>query len=308
MLFKKIFIAIIISFLFFNITSSQEILIINKVNDDIITNIDIENEKKYLLLLNNNLNKLSEIEFFNLAKNSLIREKIKKKEVDKLFIKQNDKVENKIIENFYKKLGFDKEKNFIVFLDKNKIKFEDLKEKLIIDALWNQLVFNNFNSRVKIDNKLIEKQIIEYYKSKDKKFEYQLSEIVIGNEKDINLKKREIFKYIEKFGFKIAANKYSKSDTSKYGGDLGWIKGTRLSSKIKKKISKIKIGGISEPIVVPNGYLFLKINNKKEIDEKFDLKKELKQQIIFEKNRQLNQFSLNFYKKLKKNTNIHENK
>ena len=170
MLFKKTFIAIIISFLFFNITSSQEILIINKVNDDIITNIDIENEKKYLLLLNNNLNKLSEIEFFNLAKNSLIREKIKKKEVDKLFIKQNDKVENKIIENFYKKLGFDKEKNFIVFLDKNKIKFEDLKEKLIIDALWNQLVFKNFNSRVKIDNKLIEKQIIEYYKSKDKKF------------------------------------------------------------------------------------------------------------------------------------------
>ena len=73
MLFKKIFIAIIITFLFFNITSSQEILIINKVNDDIITNIDIENEKKYLLLLNNNLNKLSEIEFFNLAKNSLIR-------------------------------------------------------------------------------------------------------------------------------------------------------------------------------------------------------------------------------------------
>ena len=35
--------------------------------------------------------------------------------------------------------------------------------------------------------------------------------------------------------------------------------------------------------------------------EDFDLEKELKQQINFEKNRQLNQFSLNYYKNLKKN-------
>ncbi len=308
MLFKKTFVTIIISFLLINVANSQEIIIINKVNNEIITNIDIENEKKYLLLLNNNLNKLSEIEFFNLAKDSLIKEKIKKNEIDRLFVRQNDKVENKIFKNFYKKLGFDKEKNFIEFLNQKKIKFENLKEKLIIEALWNQLIFKNFNSRVKIDKKLIEKEIIEYYKSKDKKFQYQLSEIVISNEKDINLKKKEILKYIDQFGFKIAANKYSKSDTSKYGGDLGWIKGTRLSNKIKKKISKIKIGEVSEPIAVSNGYIFLKINNKKQIEEKFDLEKELKQQIIFEKNRQLNQFSLNYYKKLKKNANIHDNK
>ena len=308
MLFNKTFVTIIISFLLLNVANSQEIVIINKVNNEIITNIDIENEKKYLLLLNNNLNKLSEIEFFNLAKDSLIKEKIKKNEIDRLFVRQNDKVENKIFKNFYKKLGYDKEKNFIEFLNQKKIKFENLKEKLIIEALWNQLIFKNFNSRVKIDKKLIEKEIIEYYKSKDKKFQYQLSEIVISNEKDINLKKKEILKYIDQFGFKIAANKYSKSETSKYGGDLGWIKGTRLSNKIKKKISKIKIGEISEPIAVSNGYIFLKINNKKQIEEKFDLEKELKQQIIFEKNRQLNQFSLNYYKKLKKNANIHDNK
>jgi PPIC-type PPIASE domain. len=122
------------------------------------------------------------------------------------------------------------------------------------------------------------------------------------------LKKNEIYKYIEQFGFKIAANKYSKSDTSKYGGDIGWIKGTRLSNEIKDRLSKIKIGEVSDPVKVPNGYLFLKVNNKKEIEEKYDLEKELKQQINFEKNRQLNQFSLNYYKKLKNNVNIYENK
>jgi len=308
MFFKKIFINILLSFLFYNFTISQEIIIVSKVNDEIITNIDIENEKKYLLLLNNNLEKLTEDEILNLAKNSLIREKVKKKEIDRLFVKQNENVENKITKNFYNKLGFDKEKNFIDFLKTKEINYESLKEKIVLEALWNQIIFNNFNKRVRIDESLLKKKIIDYYNSKDKKFEYQLSEIVIGNEKDINLKKKEIYKYIKQFGFKIAANKYSSSDTSKYGGDIGWIKGTRLSNNIKNKISKIKVGDVSEPIKVSNGYLFLQVNNKKEIKEDFNLEKELKQQINFEKNRQLNQFSLNYYKKLKKNVIINENK
>ena len=308
MLFKKIFIISLLLFFVKSFTSSEEIFIVSKVNDEIITNIDIENEKKYLLLLNDKLNKLSNNEIFDLSKNSLIREKVKKKEVERLFVKQNDEVGIKIVKNFYNKLGFDKEKNFIDFLKKKEINYESLKEKIVLEALWNQIIFNNFNKRVRIDESLLKKKIIHYYNSKDKKYEYQLSEIVIGNEKDINLKKKEIYKYIKQFGFKIAANKYSSSDTSKYGGDIGWIKGTRLSDNIKNKISKIKVGDVSEPIQVSSGYLFLQVNNKKEIKEDFDLEKELKQQINFEKNRQLNQFSLNYYKKLKKNVIINENK
>jgi peptidyl-prolyl cis-trans isomerase SurA len=308
MLKKKIFVCFIISLLLYNFAKSQEIIIISKVDNEIITNIDIEIEKKYLLLLNNNLNKLSEKEFFNLTKNSLIREIIKKKEVKKLFNKQNEIIENKLIENFYSRLGFDKKNEFIKFLDKRKISFEDLKEKLIIENMWNQIIYGKFNNKIRINKNSIEKKIINYYNSKDKKYEYNLSEIIIEIEKDIKLKKKEISKYIEQFGFNVAANKFSKSDTSKYGGEIGWIKSTSLSKIIVNKISILKIGEITEPIQTPNGYLFLKLNNKKEIKEKLDLKKELKQQIKFEKNRQLNQFSLNYYKKLKKNTIIYENK
>ena len=308
MLIKKIFIFFIIQLVFYNFTQSKEVIIISKVDKEIITNIDIEIEKKYLLLLNNNLNKLSEKEFFNLAKNSLIREEIKKKEINRLFDKQNEKIENKIIESFYNRLGFDKKNEFIKFLDKKNINFENLKEKLVIETLWNKIIYNKYNNKIRIDKNSIEKEIINYYNSKDKKYEYNLSEIVIDIEKDINLKNKEVSKYIEQFGFKIAANKFSKSDTSKYGGEIGWIKGTRLSKKIKNKISIIKIGEITDPIQTSNGYLFIKLNNKREIKEKLDLKKELKQQIKFEKNMQLNQFSLNYFKKLKKNISIYENK
>ena len=291
-----------------NLAKSQEIIIIAKVDNEIITNIDIEIEKKYLLLLNDRLKKLNEKEFFILAKNSLIREIIKKKEINKSFKKRDEKIKNKIIGNFYTRLGFKRKNEFIKFLDSNKINFENLKEKLIIEAFWNQLIFIKFKNKIRIDKKAIEKDIINYYNSRDKKYEFNLSEIVIDVEKDVILKKKEIFKYIKEFGFRVAANKYSKSDTSKYGGEIGWIKSSRLNKKIKKKISEINIGEITDPIQTSNGYLFLKLNDKREIKEKLDLENELKQQVEFEKNRQLNQFSLNYYKKLKQNTSIYEGK
>ncbi len=171
---------------------------------------------------------------------------------------------------------------------------------MIIEGLWNQIIYSKFNNKVRINKNSIEKEIINYYNSKDKKYEYNLSEIVIDIEKDISSKKKEISEYIEQFGFKVAANKYSKSDTSKFGGKIGWIKYSTLTKKIKNKISTIKVGDITDPIQTSNGYLFLKLNNKREITEKFDLENELKQQIKYEKNRQLNQFSLIYYKKLKK--------
>ena len=308
MFIKKIFIFFIISLLFNNFARSQEINIVSKIDNKIITNIDIEVEKQYLLLLNEKLSNLNEKEFFKLAKNSLIKEKIKKKEVDKSFKKIDEKTKNKIFQNFYNRFGYNNKDEFIKFLNTKNIKFENLKEKLIVEAFWNQLIFIKFKNRIRIDQNSIERDIKNYYKSKEKKYEFNLSEIEIDFEKDINSKRKEILKYIEKFGFKVAANKYSKSDTSKYGGEIGWIKSTRLTKKIEKKLSLMKIGEISEPIQTSNGYLFLKLNNKRETKEKLNLEKELKQQVKYEKNRQLNQFSLNYYKKLKKNTNIYENK
>jgi len=306
---KKVLILIYIILNVCNISHGSEIVIKINIDNEIITNVDIENEKKYLLLLNNNLNKLSKKDFFNLAKNSLIREKIKEKEINKLLEKQIDiNFENKIIKNFYKRLKFDNKKDFIKYLDKKKLNYNNLKKKIVLEALWNQIIYNKFKNKIKIDNQAIKQKIINNYKTQENKYEYNLSEILIDIQKEMTLKINEIKKYIKDYGFKITANKYSKSDTSNYGGEIGWIKGTRLSKKIKNKISKIKIGEITEEIQTPNGYLILKLNDKREIKEELNLEKELKQQINFERNRQLNQFSLNYYKKLKQNINIYEHK
>ena len=145
--------------------------------------------------------------------------------------------------------------------------------------------------------------------SKNKKYEFNLSEIVFETNKDetLELKKNIILKYIESNNFKAAASKYSISSSSNIGGEIGWIKETLLSESLLKIIKNLKIGQISEPLKYPNGYLLLKINDKKEMKQILSTEQELEELVKFEKNRQLNQFSLLFFKKLKQNTIINEN-
>ena len=144
--------------------------------------------------------------------------------------------------------------------------------------------------------------------SKDKKYEYNLSEILFEVESNENYsnKYKSILEYIRSNNFKAAAAKYSISDSSNRGGLIGWIKETLLSNEINSVLSKMNLDEISKPIKYPNGYLILKINKKKIMKQIVNLDKELDDLYRFETNKQLNQFSLLFFKKLKQNTVINE--
>ena len=66
--------------LFSSVDALSNVKIKVKINDKIITNIDIQKEAQYLKILNSNLNQLSEDKVLELAKVSLINEIIKEKE------------------------------------------------------------------------------------------------------------------------------------------------------------------------------------------------------------------------------------
>ena len=123
---------------------------------------------------------------------------------------------------------------------------------------------------------------------------------------DLNNKINLIQKNIKEQGFKNTANIYSIADTSKFGGNLGWVDEKQLSQEINIAIEKLEIGEVSQPIKITNGFLILKIENKKQKKIKFDKKKLLEQAILFEKNKQYNQFSIIYYNKLKLNSLIDE--
>ena len=283
--------------------NSSEVKIVSKVNNKILTNIDIENESKYLLILNSNLKNLNKNELYELSKNSLIRQIIKKEEVEKRFnLEKNSELSEKLLKKNYTALGFKNEEKYSNFLIKEGLNIEFLKEKLLIERLWNSLIYEKFKNKIKIDQNIIKNQVQNLINNQEKIYEYNLSEILF----DYKTNNKELFDFIDNYGFEAAASKYSISDTSSNGGKIGWIKNSNLNEKLKKQISNLSEGQISKPIKIPNGNLLIKLNQKKEIKSKIDLELETQKQINFEQNRQLNSFSLNFYKKLKQNSTINE--
>ena len=305
MLSKKIYnFFLILTFILISINIyAKEIKIISKINNEIITNIDLENQIKYLLITNSNLKDLNKKDLIELSKNSLINEILKKKEIDKfLSINEKSSLGEKLVKQNYMSLGFDNKSDYESFLERKGISLELIKSKLVIEKLWNTLIYEKFKEKVKINENQIKKKIKKYKNQQKKLYEFNVSEILFTFDVSFN----EVNEFIKKYGFKSAAVKFSISDTSSKGGEIGWVKLTNLSQEFQEKIYSLKIGEHTEPIKIPSGNLILKLNSKKEIKDQFDLDKETKKQIIFEQNRQLNSFSLNYFNKLKQNAIINE--
>lgn len=288
---------------------ANETNIVIKVNNEIITNIDIENEIRYLVALNNELKETSEEILKNLAKQSVIKEKIKKKEVSKYF-KFNTSQEflDNVIKSYYTKLGIDSLENFKIYLQEYDLELDIVKNKIEIELLWNQLIGRQYQDQIIINKKDLENKVEKYLKENELTKEFNLSEIVfqIKNDNEIIEKKNLIKKDIVEKGFKSAANIYSISESSKFGGELGWIKSNQLSNKILDILTNLSIDEISEPIKIPNGYMILKINDIREITIEKDKEKLLDDLIKVETNNKYSQFSIIHYNKLKLNSVISE--
>ena len=308
MLLKNLLKSILILLIFNSNTFSIENKILFKIENQIITSLDIENEYKYLIALNPNLKRSNKSDIITLSKRSIIQEKIKKIEIENYF--NNPKIPQEfteqILKNVYLKIGIDNLNDFKEYLKKNNINFNDVKNKLEVEALWNQLIFVKFSSKVKVDEKKLKKKIQE----SNNKFlrSYLMSEISfeISNLKNLNNKYVEITETIKNKGFEFAALKYSLSPTSSLGGKLDWIAENSLNKNILKSIQNLKINSITKPIVVPGGFLILQINDIKNEKVEIDLKKELAKLINFEKNNQLNQYSKIYFNKVKKDLEISE--
>ncbi len=300
---------LIITILVLSVSNSfSNIKIKYKIENEIITNIDIEEEKKYLIFLNPNLKKLNTEQITKISENSLIREIIKKRELKRIFKDFEDKkFIDRVKLNLFKFKGVNNENEFKKILFSQDINYERVIDKIKYEGMWNELIFRKYINSVRINEKNLKLKLTNKI-SNNKKFEYNLSEILfeIKDTNDLNKLYKEILDYININSFDAAVSKYSISNSSLSGGKLGWIKETLLSENLVKILNSLKNGSVTKPIKYPNGYLVLKINNKREIKQNIDLEKELQEMIKFEQNKQLNQFSLLFYKKLKQNIEINE--
>ena len=279
-----------------------------KIDNEIITSLDLEKEINYLLALNPKLSQIDRNELLLIAKKSTIKEFIKKKEIQKY--KELDLTNpqiNDVLNNLIKNLNLSTEKQLKDYIRNFNLSIEDLKRKIEIENEWKNLIYSRYIKSVKIDKDELIKKIEKISKEKFLK-EYNLSEIVFAKKNNENLD--ELFKAIQESiqinGFENTANIYSISNSSKVGGKIGWVREDSLSDQIILKLKDLKKGNYSSPIQINNNFFVFKINEIRKIEVEIDKNKELDKMIIFETSKQLDKFSNIFYNRIKLNSKISE--
>jgi len=305
---KKFIIKILFLFLIFlkSEINAYENKIVVKVDNEIITSIDILNEIDYLTFINKDLKKFEKEKIYEISKNSLIREKVKKIEVLKNFneMKVDEQYLDAAIKNYITRLNISSFESFTNQINKYGLDIKDIKKRFTIELLWNQLIYKKYSNSVKVDKELIKKE----FQQNNKQKEFLLSEIVFNVQDNENIqdKYKIIENTIKEQDFNRAAAIHSTSDSASSGGILGWIKQSSIDPKINNELKNITINQFTKPIVVPGGFLILKINNIRETEKKNNSEKEV--ELIFEEkvNQQLNQFSNIYFNKVLKSIAINE--
>jgi len=300
-----LFLLLIISF---KSSTAENFYIVYKVNNEIITNSDIEKEYRYLVSLNNQLKNLEKQKIIELSKESALREKIKKIELIKYFDLKTINIDiDNYLENFYRNLNIKNKKEFEEYLQSNNISLNYVQKKIEIEILWNQLIYDRYIGQINIDTNQLKEKVKKLISTKKQK-KYSLSEILFNIENNSNFEKKleNINQSISEIGFKNTANIYSISDSSKFGGKIGWIEEQKLSTKILEQLKALEVGQYTSPVQVGSSFLILKIEEIKYENAIINEDEELNKMIQFETSKQLDQFSKIFYEKIKINSFINE--
>lgn len=307
---KKIFIFVaIINLLSSALIAEDRYEIVVSIDNKVITNFDIQKEINYLLALNPSLNNLPKKQIYEIAKESLVREEIKEKEILKYYnINYKDPELSLLIENIYNRLNIANENEFNKYLSNFDLSIEMISAKLAIEKAWNRLIFEKFNKFINLDELRLKKELEKNLSQPQTQNRYLISEIIFQSKDDKEYQEilRNIKKTIEENSFETAASIYSISDSSKNGGEIGWVNKNEISDTIYNVLNKLSIGQFTQPIKIASGFLIIYLNDIKKEEQEFNVDEELKKMIISEKNRQFNEFSIIHFKKIEQQIFINE--
>jgi len=310
-MFKTLTLIYFFAVLAFNSVSyaNESYKIVVKVNDEIISNHDIVKEKKYLSALNPEILNISEEEMNEISKQSLIREIIKEKEISRFIdVDYQSPALIELAKNLYTRLNINSEEEFKAYLSKYDLNLKDVLKKLAVETNWNALIYEKYKDKINIDKDKIKKDLKLESSSAKKEKLFLLSEIVFAakNQEEYEDNYKKILNTIKEKNFKSAATIYSISDTAKFGGKIGWVRKNDISKKIYKQISTLKINEFTNPLKIATGFLLISLDSTKEEVKKNNFEEQYNNIIIKETNRQLNQYSTIYFKKIEKQNSIYE--
>ena len=304
---KEIILIIFLSLIFLGKSYSEiRDSLFMTVGNKPVTKSDVVNEIKIILILNNeSYSDEKRDELHQIAVNSLIKRSIKEIEIEKNNTLKFSKIDllmelNQLASNL--NIDLDTLKNIC---ESNALDFSIIEKQMETELLWNSLIFLLYKNRLQVNNKEIEERL-KIIQNKEEVKEYLISEILLNFSDKDNLEE-ETKKLINKIGiegFESVAKNSSIAESSKYGGDLGWVNENIISKKLKVAITNTAIGSLSEPIMLPEGILIFKIRDIRKIKNNKSLE-EIKNEIVkSEKLKILTMHSLSHYDKLRRSVSV----
>jgi parvulin-like peptidyl-prolyl isomerase len=298
---------IIISFFLFiiqtEINANIKNTIIGKVEQEIITSIDLHDQIR-LNLYSSNLEETKE-NYLNEKKaalDRLIERAIKKIEIDKYKIEVYGAEElTRNLEEISKRLGVE---NLRLDFENKKLNYNLMREGLILDLKWNTLIFSLYKNQININPIEIQNRVEEVTKTFNKIENYNLSEIVLKTSADNEEQYKKIMKLNDDGEFTKAVKQFSNSTSVYKNGNLGWFEKKELNEEYIKNIENLKVGNISSLIKIEEGFLILRLNNKKNEEKAINQKKTRENILANMKNQKLVFYSRNHFNNIKSNVLI----
>jgi len=302
---KIIFILFFLNFLEISTSfSSMKNNIIAKVGNEIITLIELENKiNTTLVLTNQEINQKNINNIKNLSLKKLIDIKVKQSETKNYNIKINELTIKKHMQRISKQLNLEPN-SLEEFFESNRISYNQYKEEIEIEFLWQRLVAEIYSSKINITENQIEKEINEFSKNNEKITEFKLAELEVSYDNDSkNEIVNEIKNSIKEIGFSKSVLKYSISNSSLDEGVIGWVNSKSISRKLINEIESLKIGDVSKEILGAETLVFYKMLDKRinEISNQTNLAQLRNNIIAKKKNELLNLYSNSHLSKKKNN-------
>ena len=278
--------------------------IIAKVGNEIITLIELENKiNTTLVLTNQEINQKNINNIKNLSLKKLIDIKVKQSETKNYNIKIDELAIKSHMQRISKQLNLEPN-SLEEFFESNRISYDQYKEEIQIEFLWQRLIAEIYSSKINITEDQIKKEINEFSSNNKKIIEFKLAELEVSYDNDSkNEIVNEIKNSIKEIGFSKSVLKYSISNSSLNEGVIGWVNSKSISSKLINEIKNLKIGDISKEILGSETLIFYKMLDKRinEISNQTNSDQLRKNIIAQKKNELLNLYSNSHLSKKKNN-------
>ena len=238
--------------------------VVASVNDDVITNYDILQRMRLLVVtagIQPTRNDLPELQRYALS--SLIDEHLEIQELrreekeQKANIIANDDVIDDVVADMAKDSHMTTDQ-FMTSLAQQGIGADTLRSQLKAQESWQDWIRGRYGSRLRIGEDQI-KAFQARIAAEANKPKYQLSEVYIdfdkaGGQAQATEEANQLIGQLHQGApFQNVARQFSNASTAANGGDAGWVTAGELDPEVRAAVDEMRPGSLSAPIATKDG-------------------------------------------------------